>query len=210
MASVRITQEIRTAVFAKIRALFDDRINKKFAELTNLDVGIQVFLQQVDPKELELAKQLNLDVQWIPTIQVLQVRIEYTGIDGAKRQAVFTVPFKPPVPAPTSFHGYSANSTKNMVTPNLACYQPCVDVLLQHDALVQEREALLTSIGKLLNECGTLRQVLDRWPTALDFMPEDVRKRHYLKSDTKTRKEISEVDDHTKMLLMKARMINGV
>lgn len=210
MASVRITTELKAEIFKKIRSLFDDRIAHKFAELQNLDVGIQVFLQQVNPKELEIAKQLNLDVQWIPVIQTLQVRIEYTGLDGKNRQAVFMVPFKPPVPAPCSFHGYSANSTKNIVTPNLACYQPCVDVLLQHDALVQERDALLTSIGKLLNECGTLRQVLERWPTALDFVSDAVRKKHYAKVDTKTRKEISEVDDNTKMLLMKARMLNGV
>ena len=213
MATVRITQEIRQEVRRKIESLFNARINKKYGELQHLDVAMQVFMRRITPEEFAAAQKLNADVKWIPEISSLTVYIEYTGIDGAKKKVAFTVPFKPPVPAPQSFHGYRYDSNeKNIVHPSLPCYQPCVDVLLEHDRMAKERDILRDSIAQLLNSCGTLRQVLEKWPTALDFMSDEVKAKHAEKVDPtkKETKVISEVDDQAKMLLMKARMLNGV
>ena len=214
MATVRITQEIRQEVRRKIESLFDARIKKKCEELQHLDVAMQVFMRRITPEEFAAAQKLNADVKWIPEIHSLTVRIEYTGIDGDKKNATLTVPFKPPVPAPQSFHGYNyiSNNGKNVVHPSLPCYQPCVDVLLEHDRMVKERDTLRNSIAQLLNSCGTLRQVLEKWPTALDFMSDEVKAKHAEKVDPKEKKAkvVSEVDDQAKMLLMKARMLNGV
>lgn len=212
MATVRITDQIRREVRRKIESLFDTRIKKKLEELQHLDVAMQVFLRLVDPKELAAAQELNKDVKWVPELSSLIVRISYTGVDGNNKWAVFSAPFKPPVPAPQSFHGYGVTSEKNIVHPSLPCYQPCVDVLLEHDRMVKERDTLRDSIAALLKSCGTLRQVLEKWPTALDFMSDEVKAKHAEKVDP-TKKEvkvISEVDDQAKMLLMKARMLNGV
>ena len=210
MATVRITQEIRHEVRCKIESLFDARIKKKYEELQHLDVAMQVFVRQITPEELAAAQKLNTDVQWVPEISSLNVRIEYTGIDGASKHVRFTVPFDPPVPAPQSFHCYS--NEKNIVHPSLPCYQPCVDVLLAHYRIVKELNTLRDSIAALLNSCSTLRQVLEKWPTALDFMSDEVKARHAEKVNPtkKETKVISEVDDQAKMLLMKARMLNGV
>ena len=212
MATVRITNEIRYAVRSKIESLFDTRIKKKLEELQHLDVAMQVFMRRITPEEFAAAQKLNADVKWVPEISSLTVRIEYTGIDGTKKNVTFTVPFKPPVPAPQSFHGYRYDTDKNIVHPSLPCYQPCVDVLLEHDRMVKERDTLRDSIAQLLNSCGTLRQVLEKWPTALDFMSDEVKAKHAEKVDPtkKETKVISEVDDQAKMLLMKARMLNGV
>ena len=214
MATVRITNEIRYAVRRKIESLFDARIKKKYGELQHLDVAMQVFMRRITPEEFAAAQKLNADVKWIPEISSLTVYIEYTGIDGAKKNVAFIVPFKPPVPAPQSFHvySYSLNNEKNIVHPSLPCYQPCVDVLLEYDRMVKERDTLRDSIAQLLNSCGTLRQVLEKWPTALDFMSDEVKAKHAAKVEPtkKETKVISEVDDQAKMLLMKARMLNGV
>lgn len=210
MATVRITQEIRQEVRRKIESLFDARIKKKHEELQHLDVAMQVLMRRITPEEFAAAQKLNTDVKWVPEISLLTVRIEYTGIDGTKKNVAFTVPFKPPVPAPQSFLSFS--SEKNIVHPSLPCYQPCVDVLLEHDRMVKERNTLQASIAQLLNSCSTLRQVLEKWPTALDFMSDEVKARHAEKvaPTKKETKVISEVDDQAKMLLMKARMLNGV
>ena len=210
MATVRITNEIRYEVRRKIESLFDARIKKKYEELQHLDVAMQVFMHRITPEEFAAAQKLNTDVKWVPEIDSLNVSIEYTGIDGDKKHVGFTVPFKPPVPAPQSFHGYS--NEKNIVHPSLPCYQPCVDVLLEHDRMVKERDTLRDSIAQLLNSCGTLRQVLEKWPTALDFMSDEVKAKHAEKVDPtkKEAKVIAEVDDQAKMLLMKSRMLNGV
>ena len=212
MATVRITQEIRQDVRRKIEGLFDARIKKKLKELNHLDVAMQVFMRRITPEEFAIAQKLNTDVKWVPEISSLTVRIEYTGIDGTKKNVIFTVPFKPPVPAPASFQGYYPSNEKNIVHPSLPCYQPCVDVLLEHDRMVKERDTLRDSIAQLLDSCGTLRQVLEKWPTALDFMSDEVKAKHAEKVDPtkKKAKAISEVDDQAKMLLMKARMLNGV
>lgn len=212
MATVRITQDIRHDVRRRIESLFDARIKKKYEELQHLDIAMQVFMRRVTPEEFAIAQKLNADVKWVPEISSLTVHIEYTGIDGDKKKVAFTVPFKPPVPAPQSFHGYSYNSEENIVHPSLPCYQPCVDVLLEHDRMAKERDTLRDSIAKLLNSCTTLRQVLEKWPTALDFMSDAVKAKHAEKVDPtkKETKVISEVDDQAKMLLMKARMLNGV
>lgn len=211
MATVRITQEIRQDVRRKIEGLFDARIKKKLVELQHLDVAMQVFMRRITPEEFAIVQKLNTDVKWVPEISDLFVHITYTGINGKEKKHLFRVPFKSPVPAPASFHIYSS-SNENIVHPSLPCYQPCVDVLLEHDRMVVERDTLRDSIAALLNSCGTLRQVLEKWPTALDFMSDEVKARHAEKVDP-TKKEvkvISEVDDQAKMLLMKARMLNGV
>ena len=212
MATVRITNEIRYAVRRKIESLFDARIKNKLEELQHLDVAMQVFLRLVDPKALAAAQELNTDVKWVPEIRDLLVNISYIGLDGDTRHVSLRVPFEPPVPAPQSFHGYNPSNEKNIVHPSLPCYQPCVDVLLEHDRMVKERDTLRDSIDTLLNSCGTLRQVLEKWPTALDFMSDEVKAKHAEKVDPtkKETKVIAEVDDQAKMLLMKARMLNGV
>ena len=214
MATVRITQEIHQEVRRKIESLFDARIKKKYEELQHLDVAMQVFMRRITPEEFAAAQKLNANVKWVPELGSLTVRIEYTGIDGTKKNVTFTVPFELPVPAPQPFHGYScsSNNEKNIVHPSLPCYQPCVDVLLEHDRMVKERDTLRDSIAALLDSCGTLRQVLEKWPTALDFMSDEVKAKHAEKvaPTKKETKVISEVDDQAKMLLMKARMLNGV
>lgn len=212
MATVRITKEIRQDVRRKIEGLFDARIEKKLEELNHLDVAMQVFMKHITPEEFTVAQKLNTDVKWVPEISDLFVRIAYTGIGGKEKRHSFRVPFKTPVPAPQSFHGYSFSNEKSIVHPSLPCYQPCVDVLLEHDRMVKERDTLRDSITQLLDSCGTLRQVLEKWPTALDFMSDEVKAKHAEKVDPtkKETKAISEVDDQAKMLLMKARMLNGV
>ena len=207
MATVRITSDIRKHVILKVNALFEDRVKKEEAKLQHLDIANQVFMSWVSAQELEMAKRLNLDTKWIPEISTLSVTVEYKFEDQSKL-ATFSVPFKPPVPAPISFHGYGAGSRK--VKPTLLCYQHAVDVLVTMETIRKERDTLVQAISKVMQQCTTLRQVLDVWPTAMDYMPDEAKKRHAEKSEKRGPTVIDEVDDAAKMLLMKARMINGV
>lgn len=207
MATVRITHDVRNHVVSKINALFEDRVKKEEAKLQHLDIANQVFMSLVSAQELEMAKKLNLDIKWIPEISMLSVTVEYK-FEGKSKLASFSVPFKPPVPAPVSFQGYGAGSRK--VKPTLPCYQHAVDVLVTMETIRKERDTLVQAISKVMQQCTTLRQVLDVWPTAMDYMPDEAKKRHAEKSEKRGPTVIDEVDDAAKMLLMKARMINGV
>ena len=207
MATVRITYDIRNHVVSKIDALFEDRVKKEEAKLQHLDIANQVFMSLVSAQELEMAKKLNLDIKWIPEISMLSVTAEYK-FEGQSKVAAFSVPFKPPVPAPVSFQGYCAGPRE--VKPTLPCYQHAVDVLVTMETIRKERDTLVQAILKVMQQCTTLRQVLDVWPTAMDYMPDKAKKRHAEKSEKRGSTVIDEVDDAAKMLLMKARMINGV
>lgn len=207
MATVRITDDIRRYVTQKINALFEDRIKAKEGELQHLDIALQVFMSNISKEEFEVAKKLNTDIKWVPEIGSLSVTVEYE-FEGMKRKFYFSVPFKPPVPAPSRFHGYGQPPWA--VKPTLPCYPHAVQVLLAVEQLNKERDTLVAALSKVLTQCSTLRQVLEVWPTALDYMPESVKKRHAEKSEKRGPTVIEGVDDHAKMLLMKARMINGV
>ena len=207
MATVRITSDIRNYVVSKINALFEDRVKREEAKLQHLDIANQVFMSLVSAQELEMAKRLNLDNRWIPEISMLSVIVEYK-FEGQSKVAAFSVPFKPPVPAPVSFQGYGPVSRK--MKPTLPCYQHAADVLITMETIRKERDTLTQAISKVMQQCTTLRQVLDVWPTAMDYMPEGAKKRHAEKSKKRGSTVIDEVDDAAKMLLMKARMINGV
>lgn len=207
MATVRITADIRHYVNNKINSLFQDRIATKESELQHLDIALQVFMSNISKEEFEIAKKLNTDIKWVPEISSLSVAIEYE-FEDIKRKATFNVPFKPPVPAPSRFHGYGQSPW--VVEPTLPCYPHAVQVLLAIEQLKKERHTLVTALSKVLTQCSTLRQVLEVWPTALDYMPESVKKRHAEKSEKRGPTVIEGVDDQAKMLLMKARMLNGV
>lgn len=207
MATVRITADIRQYVTSKINSLFQDRIATKESELQHLDIALQVFMANVSKEEFEAAKKLNTTLKWVPEISFLSVVIEYE-FEGIKRKATFNVPFKPPVPAPSRFHGYGQPPWA--VKPTLPCYSHAVQVLVAIEQLKKERDTLVAALSKVLTQCSTLRQVLEVWPTALDYMPESAKERHAEKSGKRGPTVIEGVDDHAKMLLMKARMINGV
>jgi len=206
MATVRITTDIRQYVTNKINSLFQARIAAKESELQHLDIATQTFMSHISKEEFETAKKLNTDIKWVPEISSMFVAVEYE-FEGIKRKSTFNVMFKPPVPAPSRFHGYS--STPWAVKPTLPCYQHAVQVLVAIEQLKKDRDTLVGALSKVLTQCSTLRQVLEVWPTALDYMPESAKKRHAEKSEKRGPAVIEEVDDHAKMLLMKARMLNG-
>lgn len=210
MAVVRITPQIRQHVINKINELFAKRIKAEHDKLQHLDVGMQVFMSRIDKEAFDLAVKLNaLNIKWVPEISSITVTIAYTDTNGLQKAYTFTVPFKPPIPAPSFMQGYQIEIAKNKVLPSMACYAPCVEALKAADAVVAERDTLINTISKLLQQCSTLRQVLDAWPTAMDYMPDEVRQRHAAKSAEKRKTEIDEVSEEAKILLMKARMING-
>jgi hypothetical protein len=210
MAVVRITDSIRRQVAHNITALFVKRIEMKNQELHQLGVAEQVFADQVDPKEVELAKQLNSRTPWTYSISRLVVVTQYHRADGSEKTVSFTTPFLSEVLAPLRFHN-NTTTMKNRLVPSMPAYAPCVAILKELDAIIEERESLLKSISTLLEECSTLRQVLERWPTAMDFMPEDVKLKHAEPTQRapSVKKEISDVDEAAKTILMKARMLQS-
>lgn len=210
MATVRMTNSIRYHVRSKFEELYRERIERKQKELQNLDIGNVCYLHYVPAKYRELAQQLNADGDgaWLDTVGNIGVEMTYLKNDAkrTKTTVVFSVPFKPPVPLPQRLRGYDP---RFKLLESMAPYEHAKKIYLELDAMNEERDRLIEQIvNGVLTKCSTLRQVLELWPTAMDFMPDDVKQRHAAKAEKRQSvvEELS-VDDDVKVSLMKARML---
>lgn len=210
MATVRITYDIRYHVERKFRELYHERIEHKQKELQNLDIGNVCYQHYIPAKYRELAQQLNADGDgpWIDTVNSITVEMTYLKNDAncTKTTVVFTVPLNPPAPLPQRLRGYGV---KFKLLESMAPYEHAKKIYLDLDAMVEERDELIRQlVNGVLTRCTTLRQVLELWPTALDFMPNGVKQQHAAKAEKRQSvvKELS-IDDDVKVSLMKARML---
>lgn len=208
MATVRITDDIRYYVKNRFEALYQKRIEPKRKELQNLDIGNVCYMHYVPAKYRELAQQLNADEDgpWLDLVSDVNIQMNYRKNDGTETAVFFTVPLNPPVPMPRRLRGFGA---KFKLLESMAPYEPAKKIFLEIDAMTDEYNKLVDQIvNGVLTKCSTLRQVLELWPTALDFMPDDVKQRHATKTEKRQSvvEELS-IDDDVKVSLMKARML---
>lgn len=212
MATVHITNNIRKYVRNKLNELYRECIERKNKELQNLDIGNVCYLHYVPAKYRELAQQLNADGDgpWLDMAGNIAIEMTYLKNDANRTETtvVFTVPFKPPVPLPQRLHGYSASLK---LLESMAPYEHAKKIYLDLDAMNEERDKLIGQIvNGVLTKCSTLRQVLELWPTAMDFMPDEVKQQHAAK--TEKRQSVVEklsIDNDVKVSLMKARMLTS-
>lgn len=212
MATVRITNDIRYHVERKFEELYHERLEHKKKELQNLDIGNVCYQHYIPAKYRELAQQLNADGDgpWIETVSSITVEITYLKNDAncTKTTNVFTVPLNPPAPLPRRLHGYGV---KLELLESMAPYEHAKKIFLDIDAMIKERNKLIRQlVNGVLAKCTTLRQVLELWPTALDFMPNKAKQQHAAKAEKRQSvvKELS-IDDDVKVSLMKARMLTA-
>lgn len=212
MATVRITNDIRYHVKNKFEALYRERIERKQKELQNLDIGNVCYLHYVPAKYRELAQQLNADGDgaWLDTVSNIAIEMTYLKNDANQTETTvtFTVPLKPPVPLPQRLRGYNA---RFKLLESMAPYEHAKKIYLDLDHMNEERDKLVAQIvDGVLTKCSTLRQVLEVWPTALDFMPDDVKQKHSAKTK-KCQSVVEElsIDNDVKVSLMKARMLTA-
>ena len=212
MATVRITNDIRCHVKNRFNALYLARIERKQKELQNLDIGNVCYLHYIPAKYRELAQQLNADGDgpWLDTVNSITVEMTYLKNDAncTKTTVTFTVPLKPPAPLPRRLRGYGV---KFKMLETMAPYEHAKKICLDLDHIDEERGKLVAQIvDGVLTKCSTLRQVLELWPTALDFMPDDVKQKHSAKTEKRQSvvEELS-IDNDVKVSLMKARMLTA-
>lgn len=215
MASVRITHSIRHYVRSRLNELFAKRVADKRTELQTLGLGTSCYNYYVPEKYRNMVANLNADPDgpWTDPISDAMILMQYTGLDDSQRQVSFSVPMDSPVFVPQRFgSGYWSKAAKFDLTKEIAGYESAKKIWLEIDQLEKEERTLITTIVEgVLVQCGTLRQVLEVWPTALDFMPSTVRDVHYAKTEKRKTNSTADIqiDDSVKVALMKARMTQG-
>lgn len=210
MATVHITNNIRSHVKNKLETLYRERIERKNEELQNLNIANVCCLHYIPAKYRELAQQLNDDEHglWLENVSYVTIEMSYLKDDANRTKTTvrFLAPLNPPMPLPLRMHDYGA---KFKLLESMAPYEHAKKIYLDLDAMNEERDKLIGQIvDGVLTKCSTLRQVLEVWPTAMDFMPDEIKQRHAAK--TEKRQSIVEelsIDNDVKVSLMKARML---
>lgn len=204
MASVRINQQIRYHVSNELSRLFDARIKAKREELHTLGLAEAVYEATYSEAERELAKRLQNCRKWIEPCTHINVGIDWK-LNGAPQNWAVQTKFVTPQLLPVSRHSMFK------LKPEHAPYKAAVAICEEAARMEFEKHELHTKLVRgVLEQCSTLRQVLEVWPTALEFMPEDVRRQHGAKAEKRVSPTVNiDIDESTKIALMKARLSQG-
>ena len=208
MASVRINQQIRYHVSNELSRLFDARIKAKREELHKLGIAEAVYEATYSEEERQLAYKLqSFGNKWFDPQTHVSIRIDWktNGVPCAHAfQTMFTTAQLLPVTHTQRYHIFH-------LKPEHGPYKAAVAICEEANRLEFEKQELHTKLVQgVLEQCSTLRQVLEVWPTAMEFMPNDVRQQHNAKAEKRVSPTVNiDIDETTKIALMKARLSQG-
>lgn len=206
MATVRITNQIKMDVSNSINNLYADRIvalTNKFAEIDMRDLTKRF----LGTKFSDLADNLNSDPQG-PWVHSASQHVFELRHPKNSRSITVSIPYPKNISVPHRATGYSFRIP---VKPDSPEYSQIMAIHDEIQRVTIERDSLGAKIRELLEACGTLKQVLDVWPTALEFMSDEVKAQH-AKSEKKekverVKRQKAVIDDATKVALLSARML---
>lgn len=204
MASVRITNDMRYHVQNKIDEMYQNRIAKLENEINAMPMGNETAMAHINPHELEIVQQLNSKRKWLHHATTIYVKARFRDSKGKQHDDVRAFALKPTFPIPVNMHGAHIDIRDSQ--PSYAKY---IELLAQRMDTYNEQHALKSSISELMNHCTTLQQLLEAWPSALDYVQQQYRERFYSKTEKKEKKEAAVVDDETKLLLFKANLLKN-
>lgn len=216
MATVRITETIRNHVRSKIKGMFLDRFNAAHAALQALPLADAAYDDTIPPRVLNLVNQLAAaqpDVEWFEKGPDAYVQIpldpehQSDVVSNRRDNYVTRNRFRTPRPKPAG-RPWSANYQLKRTNP---VYPAALAVIMEIKNLEAQQKTLeATLVGGVLEECTTLRQVLELWPTAMEFMPDEVKKRHAEPTAKRgASAKPAEVSVEVKAALMTARMLSS-
>ena len=210
MATVRITDTIRNHVRKKIEQMFQDRLKVAHANLQSLPIADAAYEDTFPSKILRMVDQLTAaqpDVEWFTKQSDAYVQIPLGSEDDSQGSSIIRNKFHAPRPTPAG-RGWSVNYHLKRTNP---IYPTVLAAVMEIKTLEAQQKTLKdTLVGGVLAECTTLRQVLELWPTALEFMPDEVKKRHAEPTAKRgASAKPAEVSVEVKAALMTARMLSS-
>ena len=211
MATVRITDTIRSHVRDKLNSMYGVRIKLKTDELAAMHVADSVYNHLFSSETQHLIEKLNsheLGV-WSAAQSNISLEISYM-FKGNLQSRTFDSAFKTARCLPLAYTGRWPDK-RLKILEEMECHKHVAALFSAIDDLVVERDATIKQlVDGVLQTCSTLRQTLEIWPTAMDFMPDEVRARHYaVVTKTKTEIDPNMVDESTKLALIKLRLTTG-
>jgi hypothetical protein len=188
--------------------MYETRVAKIREEFSNyIDVFTALGVPSLPKRYCDLAMQLNADPdgKWTNVLEeiVLRVNIDFDGesISLSTRVQIHSLP----IPKRTSSFWLEIE-----IEAHHPMYPEISDIFRRMEAARREANSLKDALVEdVMTKCTTLKQVLEVWPSALDFMPDEVKTRHYEQTSRKAvpKKEKIVVSAATRVALIKALML---
>lgn len=208
MATVRITNDLRHDILTSLGSMYLNRRRNLQDQLVKLPIGNEAILAALNPKDLELARQLNTHAAWVAERTQVSVTITFTDNKGNRQKHYQAYSVNPSIPAPANLYAPDRHSID--LPTSAPSYPAAARILTDLFIIAEESKELHRSIGALLDSCSTLRQLLEVWPSALSHLPPDALRRHAMKAEKRSAsREAPTVDDATKHLLIKASLLKN-
>lgn len=216
MATVKLTYNLKEEILENIRNSYDNRAEIPINTLTKMDLGTEAYQLTFKEDEILLAQQLNTisTEKWIPMATSVIVEIKYPSIIKEDTAYIRTIYYNLPksmlTPVSKLRNGY-ASEIRLELPLHAPSYEAAVKLLQEHEAIKEEcRQTAKTIEHDILNKCATLKQLLEVWPNAMEYIPEHAKDRHKLKvtANKSTPTEIV-ISDEVKASLIKTRMLTA-
>jgi hypothetical protein len=216
MATVRLTPNLKVDIFENIRKAYNQRAEVIITTITNMDLGTEAYRLAFNEEEILLAQQLNAmsKEQWVVQATNVLVDISYPSTIKEDNTCVksFSYKFPNPVVVPINKlrNGYSSEIRLELPS-HAPSYDTVKSLLQEREAIEEECRQTVSAIGRnILDKCATLKQLLEVWPNAMEFIPEYAKERHELKiTANKSAPTEIVISDEVKASLIKTRMLTS-
>lgn len=196
MAAVKLTPNVKASILGQI--------NDKYNELKNAQQNRiepapypemcyrTVVSEELEQQALALPKDM---VNYGETIRFI-----YDG-------KIYQLPLGRSRPLPASYENAYQTRVALPKSPPEEFQKLVQDIKINVAQLSQEHNTLNTDIKRVMESCRTLKQLLEIWPSALDFCDSSIRNRH-ARPETKRFKATTaeKLTDEAKLALVKVRM----
>lgn len=209
MATVRINQSHRDYARNRISESFQKRINALLEKQHQLDL-LSAYIDAVGRKQYSEIEALSSNTRDKYVKQSSSITFAFTFSKNREKQFnhTFTHAFSSPV--------YITTDMDSFYHPRAVMIPEDHPVAIEVRKLVEEVELLVTQrdalIDQLINhvmvERTTLQGVLEVWPSALDFLPKDVRQRHAAPNPKREPRKEIELSDDAKISLITVRLLD--
>ncbi len=212
MSTVRITDTLRDRVRSKVKEMYAHMEYRIRTELGHLKLADEAYEHLISRECEELAERLNSSSngKWVNTIDEVYVTVSAgTGTDGRAIDMNFKSKLSRPrcVPLKRSHYAPTLEGNKNTEAYKLA-QKAVVEI---HDLQKQMEVVIEQLVEEAMTKTKTVKQLLEVWPTAISFLPEDVVKKHNERVVYKTgqKQEPVNISEEAKINLVKLRLMSS-
>ena len=209
MATVRINQSHRDYARNRISESFQKRINALHEKQHKLDL-LSAYIDAVGRKQYYEIEALSSSTRDKYVKKSSNISFTFTFSKNREKSLVhtFTHAFSFPVYITAEMDSYYHPRAVTVSEDHPVAIE--VRKLIEEvELLVKQRDALIDQlINHVMVERTTLQGVLEVWPSALDFLPEDVRQRHAAPNPKREPRKEIELSDDAKVSLITVRLLD--